>query len=82
MLLDFIVKIFCYKHTSTFFCFTDLFYPPPKIHSCIVFLCRFIIIILLMDAALIPSSNEIEIDCFLFRNHFVSLCNKCMRIEF
>ena len=35
-----------------------------------------------MDAALIPSSNEIEIDCFLFCDHFVSLCNKCMRIEF
>lgn len=82
MLLDFIVKIFCYKHTSTFFLLYGLVLSSPKIHSCIVFLCRFIIIILLMDAALIPSSNEIEIDCFLFCDHFVSLCNKCMRIEF
>ena len=82
MLLDFIVKYFVINTLPRFFGSTDLFYPPPKIHSCIVFLCRFIIIILLMDAALLPSSNEIEIDCFLFRNRIVSLCNKCMRIEF
>ena len=30
MLLDFIVKIFCYKHTSTFFLLYGLVLSPPK----------------------------------------------------